>query len=141
MENSHDREEQKNAAKLFDAELRLMELLWLQGTMPAKEITALARTRIGWNKNTTYTVLNKLAAKGTLSRSEPGFVCTPLVSREEVLRQEISTLITRFCWGSAKSFFSAFVEAQSLSWWELDELEQLIADRKNAALDAASDTL
>ena len=138
MEDNRFPEGQKKAAQLFDAELRLMDLLWLYGRLPAKEITALAGTRIGWNKNTTYTVLNKLAAKSAISRSEPGFVCEALISREEVLQQEISALVTRFCWGSAKQFFSAFIDAQGLSWWELDELQQIVTARKDAALDAGT---
>ena len=125
--------------KLYDAELRLMEIIWEHEPVCAKDIGVCAARQLGWNKNTTYTVLNKLAAKGAISRTDPGFICTPLCTREEVLYQEIDTLVERFCWGSAKQFFSAFVASRKLSWWELDELVQIIAERREAALNAEPD--
>ena len=49
--------------KLFDSELRLMELIWDEDGITAKELSLRAAETIGWNKNTTYTVLKKLVAK------------------------------------------------------------------------------
>ena len=43
--------------KLFDSELKVMEVLWEQGEKPAKDIVDVLAARIGWNKNTTYTVI------------------------------------------------------------------------------------
>ena len=45
---------------LFDSELRLMELLWEQEPISAKELSLVAAARLNWNKNTTYTVIKKL---------------------------------------------------------------------------------
>ena len=39
--------------KLFDSELKIMEVLWEQGPKSAKEIVDVLSDRIGWNKNTT----------------------------------------------------------------------------------------
>ena len=47
---------------LFDSEAKVMEILWRQGTISAKEISLIAAETIGWNKNTTYTVIKKLEA-------------------------------------------------------------------------------
>ena len=49
--------------KLFDSELKVMEVLWEQGPRPAKEIVDILSARIGWNKNTTYTVIRKCIEK------------------------------------------------------------------------------
>ena len=65
--------------KLFDSEAKVMEILWEKGALSAKEISLIAADTIGWNKNTTYTVVKKLEAKGFIRRDEPGFICTPLV--------------------------------------------------------------
>ena len=44
--------------KLFDSERRVMEVLWAAGTsLTAKEIAAQLGEAVGWNKNTTYTVI------------------------------------------------------------------------------------
>ena len=65
-----------------------MEVLWEQGPSYAKDIVDILAGRIGWNKNTTYTVIKKCMEKGAIERSEPGFLCTPQVTREEVAKSE-----------------------------------------------------
>ena len=67
--------------KLFDSEAKVMEILWDHGALPAKEISRIAADTIGWNKNTTYTVIKKLEAKGYLRRAllrhRPNHLCYP----------------------------------------------------------------
>lgn len=45
---------------LFDSEAKVMEILWDCGPLSAKEISLIAADSIGWNKNTTYTVIKKI---------------------------------------------------------------------------------
>ena len=73
--------------KLFDSEAKVMEIIWEKGPLSAKEISLIASDSIGWNKNTTYTVIKKLEAKGFIRRDEPGFICTPLVTKEQMQKQ------------------------------------------------------
>jgi predicted transcriptional regulator len=40
--------------KLFDSELKIMDIVWDKEPVTAKEITLIASKIIGWNKNTTY---------------------------------------------------------------------------------------
>ena len=75
--------------KLFDSEAKLMEIIWEKGPLSAKEISLIAADSIGWNKNTTYTVLKKLEAKEFIRRDDPGFICTALVSREEIQKSPV----------------------------------------------------
>ena len=53
-------------AKLFDSEAKVMEIIWDKSPISAKEISLIAAEKIGWNKNTTYTVIKKLEAKGLI---------------------------------------------------------------------------
>lgn len=116
--------------KLSDGELRLMELLWQSPhTLTAKEVSQLAADRIGWNKNTTYTVLTKLVAKGALRREEPGFRCIPIATREDVQRTEASSLLQRLFGGSKRALLSALLEDESLSEAEAAALHEMI-DRR-----------
>ena len=55
-------------AKLFDSEAKVMEIIWDKSPISAKEISLIAAEKIGWTKNTTYTVIKKLEAKGLLVR-------------------------------------------------------------------------
>ena len=75
--------------KLFDSERKVMEVLWeADAPLTAKEVAQKLGETVGWNKNTTYTVIKKCMEKGAIQRSEPGFLCTPLVTREEVAKSE-----------------------------------------------------
>ena len=114
---------------LFDSELKIMDLIWENEPISAKEISLLAEERIGWNKNTTYTIIKKLVAKGVIERKDPGFVCRALVSRDSVGRAETKTLIDKVFGGSKKALFSALLEDETLSREELDELRAMIEQR------------
>ncbi len=121
--------------KLFDSEAKVMEILWREGPLPAKEISLIAADSIGWNKNTTYTVIKKLEAKGFIRRDEPGFICTPLISEKDIRKNETSSLLTRFFGGSRKALFSALIEDEELSDSEVEELKNLIDKRLGAKED------
>ena len=112
--------------KLFDSEAKIMEIIWEKGPLSAKEISLIAADTIGWNKNTTYTVIKKLEAKGFIRRDEPGFICTPLVSREQMQKQETESLINRFFGGSKKALFSALIDKEDLTEEQAEELQRII---------------
>lgn len=112
--------------KLFEGERKLMELLWEQEGASAKELSVLAAQKIGWNKNTTYTVIKKLVDKGAIRRTEPGFVCHSRVRREDVGLEEAKEVLHSFFGGSVKALFSSFLADGTLSAKEADELRRLI---------------
>jgi len=112
--------------KLFEGELKLMELLWENEGTTAKELSLLAKEKIGWNKNTTYTVLRKLVAKGAIERSEPDFVCRSLINREDAGLDEARRILKTFFDGSIKALFSSFMADGTLSPEEAGELKKLI---------------
>ena len=111
--------------KLFDAELRLMEVIWEREPISAKEISVVAAEQFDWNKNTTYTVIKRLIEKEVLHRDEPGFVCSSIIKRDEVQRAETNTLIEKLFGGSKKAFFAAFAD-EKLSSDEVEALKALI---------------
>ena len=116
--------------KLFDSELKVMEVLWEQGPKTAKEIVDVLSERIGWNKNTTYTVIKKCIEKGAIERGEPGFLCTPLVTKDEVARSETEQLIDKMFGGSSELFFSSFLRNQGLSEADAVRLARMIEEAK-----------
>ena len=59
--------------KLFDSELKVMSVLWRDGDVPAKTIAKLLTEELGWNVNTTYTLIKRCIKKGAIERSDPGF--------------------------------------------------------------------
>lgn len=115
--------------KIFDSEYKLLELLWAREPVNAKALSLVAAQEIGWNKNTTYTILKKLVEKGYIRREEPGFLCTSLVSRDEVRKAETRGLVDRLFGGSRRLLFSALLEDEALSQEELDQLRRMIDER------------
>jgi len=115
--------------KLFDSEAKVMEIIWNRGPLSAKEISLIAADSIGWNKNTTYTIIKKLESKGFIKRTDPGFICTPLVSQEEMQKKEAVSLLNKVFGGSRKALFSALLEDEDLSDTEIKELRDLIDKR------------
>ena len=77
--------------KLFDSERKVMETLWKAGgDLPAGRIAKILQEEIGWNRNTTYTVIKKCIAKGVIERTDPKFQCRALITKSKcrILRQE-----------------------------------------------------
>ncbi len=119
--------------KLFDSELKIMDVLWEEGEQTAGQLVKLLRERTGWNRNTTYTVLKKLVDKGAVERSEPNFLCRAQISKEQVRRQEADELVGKLFDNSAELFLSAYLSGKRLSSEEIARLralvEQLDGDR------------
>ena len=115
--------------KLFESEAKVMEIIWTKSPISAKEISLIAAEAIGWNKNTTYTVIKKLEAKGFIRREDPGFICTPLISQNQMQKVEAVSLVKKVFGGSRKELFSALLEDEPLSDEEIDELRKLIDNR------------
>lgn len=115
--------------KLFDSEVKVMEIIWENEPVSAKQVSLLAADKYGWNKNTTYTVIKKLEGKGYIKREEPGFICFSLISRKDVCRTEAQNLIDRLFGGSKKALFSALLEDEKLSSADLDDLRRMIEER------------
>ena len=115
--------------KIFDSEIKVMEMIWEREPVSAKELSTIAAQEIGWNKNTTYTVIKKLEAKGYISRTDPGFICTSLISKEDVCKTETEGLINKLFGGSKKALFSALLEDETLSDSDIEELKNMIEKR------------
>lgn len=114
--------------KLFDSERKVMEVLWREGELLAGQIVKILREETGWNRNTTYTVIKKCVDKGAVKRQEPGFVCSALISRQEVQDYETEELIDKMFDGSKEKFFAAFLDGKKLSGEEIDQLKKMIND-------------
>lgn len=115
--------------KLFDSETKVMEIIWEKSPISAKDVSLIAAETIGWNKNTTYTVIKKLEAKGFIRREDPGFICTPLVSQSQIQKVEAASLIKKVFDGSRKALFSTLLEDEPLTEEEIRDLRELIDKR------------
>lgn len=112
--------------KLYDSEIKVMNVLWKRGSLKASEIVKIMQNLTDWNKNTTYTVIKKCVDKGAIERREPGFLCVPIIDKIDVQKKETQELIGKMFSGSRTKFLSCFLSQDDVSDSELDEMENLI---------------
>ena len=114
--------------KLYDAEYRLMEIVWEKEPLSSTELYKACLPRLGWKKSTTYTVLRKLCERGFL-KNEASLV-TSLVKKEDVQRYESQAVVEKWFDRSLPRFVAAFLGARKLSEEEAEELKRLIDERR-----------
>ena len=81
---------------------------------------------IGWNKNTTYTVIKKCVAKGAIERIEPGFVCRPLIGKKTAQDEEVDDMIDRVFDGSVDLLFAALLRRETLTAEQIENLRRRV---------------
>lgn len=116
--------------KLFDSELKVMEVLWRDGNLTAGQLASVLKDETGWNRNTTYTVIKKCIDKGAIERFEPNFTCRALISQEEVQEQETTEFINKMFDGSAELFFATYINEKNLTKVQINKLKQLVEKLK-----------
>ena len=116
--------------KLSDSELEIMQLLWENGELRASAVADLAKVKTGWEKNTTYTFLQRLIKKGAITRRDPGFFCSAACKRDELLGQEARGMVNKLFDGSIGMFVHAFIDGSGITAEEREELQKLIDQHK-----------
>ena len=112
--------------KLFDSELKIMNVLWKEGDTTAKHISDVLKEETGWNMNTTYTLIKRCIKKGAIERSEPNFMCHALIAREEVQAAEAGELLAKIFDGAVDKMFAALIGGKKLSEDEIKNLKELV---------------
>lgn len=116
--------------KLYDSELKIMEILWKEGDCTAKKIAEILKEETGWGKTTTYTVLKKCVEKGAIRRTEPNFVCHAEISREQVQEFETAELIDRMYGGRTDRLVASLLGSKRLSADDISSLKRLVEELK-----------
>lgn len=114
--------------KLFNSEIKVMDVLWREGEVTAKHISDVLHDEVGWNMNTTYTLIKRCIKKGAIERSEPNFMCRALVSKETVQEAETNELIDKIYDGSADRLFAALLGRKKLSAEQLERLWEIVGE-------------
>lgn len=112
--------------RLHEGELNVMELLWSNKVLAAKDISKIIKEYIGWEKNTTYTVIKRLIDKGAVQREDPGFLCSAKVTKREIQDIETNALLKKMFNGSLTSFITDYLDHQALSVAQVIELQRII---------------
>ena len=109
---------------LFESERKVMDVLWREGSITAGEIAKILNIDIGWNRNTTYTV-----KKGYISRGEDKFICTPVITKDEVKNDELEELMKKYFDNSPVKLFTSVVNLADKQ--ELKKMKKIIKNTAN----------
>ena len=121
----------KNEIRLHDGELNVMELLWSNKELAARDISKIIKEYIGWEKNTTYTVIKRLIDKGAIVREDPGFICKANVTKKKIQETKTNILLDKFYGGSLVNFINSYMMNYRMNEEERAALLQL-AQRKQS---------
>ena len=117
-----------------DAELAILRVLWDRGPATVRQVhEALAEAReTGYT--TTLKLMQIMAEKGLVTRDELSrtHVYESRLRRDETQRQLVSDLVDRAFGGSAAQLVLQALTAHSTSPAELQEIQQLIAEYREA---------
>lgn len=119
--------------KLFDSELRVMDVLWREGDVTARQIADVLKAEVGWNVNTTYTLIKRCIKKGAIQRMEPRFLCRALIPKSEVQAAETEELLGKLFDGAADQLFAALLDRKRLSPAEIRRLKELVGELEEGA--------
>ena len=116
------------AIKLFDSELKVMEILWKEGDTTAKRLAEILGEQINWSKTTTYTIIKRCLEKGAIERIEPKFICRPLVTIDQAREYETTELINKMYDGATDQLVASILERTNLSAEEIRRLKQIVSE-------------
>ena len=118
----------KQSGTLTEAELRIMNALWLKGSGTVQQVLDSITQKPALAYNSVLTTIRVLERKGYLKHLKEGraHVYTPLVGQQEATRSEIRHLVGRFFKNSHEQLVLNVLEDQGIEPEELARLRQML---------------
>ena len=121
----------KALPQISEAEYQVMKIVWDHAPISTNQVTAYLTRTTRWSPKTIQTMLKRLVQKKALTYEKEGrvFIYTPLVGQEEYINQESHHFLQRYFNGSMTSMLASFLDAETLTRQDLEELKNLISAR------------
>ena len=118
----------RQSETLTQAELRIMNVLWLKRSGTVQLILDSLSQKPPLAYNSVLTTIRVLERKGYIKHSKDGraHVYAPLVGRKEATRSEIRHLVGRFFKNSHEQLVLNILEDQGIEAEELDRLREML---------------
>ncbi|HEX2330354.1 MAG TPA: BlaI/MecI/CopY family transcriptional regulator [Candidatus Angelobacter sp.] len=132
-------EVQPNTVLPTRAENKILQVLWELGQGTVEEVINHPSQNPKPNYKTTQTILRIMEEKGLVRHMSRGrvFVFEPCVSREQVGRLSVKTLLQQNFGGSPTELLVNLLEAGPVKESELEELEALIRKHRLQKVDSS----
>ena len=110
--------------QITESEYEIMKIVWKYYPISTNEITQKLTQTTSWSPKTIQTLIKRLVTKGALTyvKQSRVFVYTPLVKENEYISQKSSSFLNRYYNGNITTMLSAFIENDSLSETEINDL-------------------
>lgn len=128
----HDATEQDKM--LSGLQAAVMRILWKRGNATVAEVQADLEKERPLAHNTVATVLTRLAKDGIVTAEKSGrsYLYSPVLQPQQARQSMIGALVRRLYGGRPAALASHLVRESELDAEDLDELEALIRERRNA---------
>jgi BlaI family transcriptional regulator, penicillinase repressor len=113
---------------LTEAELRIMEVLWAQGSGTVQQVLDWLSAKPALAYNSVLTTIRILERKGYVEHVKDGraHVYKPLLERKDATRSEIRHLMSRFFRDSHEELVLNILEDRGLDSQELEQLKKIL---------------
>ena len=118
----------KQSPTLTEAELRIMDVLWLKGAATVQQVLDRLPDKPALAYNSVLTTVRILEKKGYVKHAKDGraHIYEPLIGRQEATRSEIRHLVGRFFRDSHEALVLNILEDNELEAAELKRLRGML---------------
>ena len=119
--------------RISEAEYAVMEALWDASPLTANDIAGIVSAERDWTLQTVKTLLSRLANKGAVTHRRDGrhFLYSPVLAREDYVRDESDRLVTRLFGGRAGPLFAHLAERDAFTDQDIADIEKLLKEMKS----------
>ncbi len=116
---------------LGSVQLRIMRVLWNEGSATARRITDVLSASAPIAHSTVQTLLRKLEAKGAVmhEKEDRTFTFHPLVEESEVSRSAAQDLLSRVFQGSITGLMAHLLDNEEVSDEEMKRLRAMVDEK------------
>ncbi|MBY6825566.1 BlaI/MecI/CopY family transcriptional regulator, partial [Clostridium botulinum] len=122
----------KDMPKISAAEWEVMKLLWKENPLTSEKIINSLTEKMDWSTQTVKTFITRLLKKEAIGFEKVGraYNYYPLISEDECIKAENQSFLQKVYDGAVGMLFTRFLEEETLSQEEIEELEQILKDKK-----------
>ncbi len=115
--------------QISEAEWNVMEVVWQKDELSSLEIIYALESH-NWSPQTIKSMLGRLVKKGVLNTKKIGnrFLYTAAVSREQAVKKQSNTFLSKLFHGNATELVSHFIQSGELNKKDIDELKRILDD-------------
>jgi len=108
-----------------------MQVVWQRGVATANQVVDDLESKMAWKPKTIHTLLRRLNQKGALAYEKKGreYHFEPQVDPADCIEAASRSFLERFFGGRVAPFLACFLERESLSRAELEELRRILKEK------------